>query len=877
MSDREARASTDQETAPLLADAPNDEPHESFKDRFADMLHEPLTPMNKLLLLLVLFFLILSSVFIGLFAGAETRLNNAPSNGPATTVTSVVSKPTTVLATTTVIVAPVPSSPPSSPPPEAVCLTSECVKLSAAILSSLDTTHDPCENFYAYATGGWLKSHPLPSDKGRFGQFAALSRENLAIVQDILSADGSISLASLKSTADERLLTMLRDLYSSCMNEDTLDEFGNLPLKEVARVIRRLYRGDGTDIKSTDTNGSKKMGKGKGFTAALAYLHSKGISALFDMSPEGDAAVDPNWMILWFSQPWSFGLPSKEYFQDADMRELYTDVLTRLLTALNEEEPDAAKWEDLISARRDMTEAQTAQAAFSLDEHDTEEAQKIWPPWPWPPWGGDDGDKKPLDPETLAKKIVEFERNLANATLDLDKLTQDPFGTYNKVPISNVTSQLSKISFPNYFAAFNPRNYPEEVIVTYPPFVTDLGRLLNDTDDEVLEGYFVARAALSLSSRLSMKTEEWKAVRGLQEVLQGIKPGAVGDRAEYCVNQVDSALGFAAGRFFVNETFGGDSRDKGIHIIGSFKESLANIAWMDDKSAAAAAQKADKLRIKVGYPLSPNTTRPGSLLAYYNLVKISKLTFFSNMLSADASDVYKSWQFLGKKRDQEAWEMTPATVNAYYNPPANELVFPAGIMRPPFFSKEWPAYLQYGAFGMVASHELTHAFDSAGRMYNQDGKLEEWWTNQTSEGFKVRQQCIQDQYSSYYVLDPQGNKVYVNGLLTAGENIGDSGIIQAFRAWQSNFNASYAAGNEYLLPGLNYTREQLFFIAFGRQWAENIKPASLVQRVRTDPHSPNEFRVDGTISNVPEFAKAFNCSAKARLNPPDKQRCMLWS
>jgi endothelin-converting enzyme len=126
------------------------------------------------------------------------------------------------------------------------------------------------------------------------------------------------------------------------------------------------------------------------------------------------------------------------------------------------------------------------------------------------------------------------------------------------------------------------------------------------------------------------------------------------------------------------------------------------------------------------------------------------------------------------------------------------------------------------------------------------------------------------------VKDAQGNKVHVNGNLTSGENIGDSGIIQAYRAWKAQYSASLKDGNEYTLPGLPYTKEQLFFIAFGRVWAQNIKPAAAVQRVRTDPHSPNNFRVEGTLFNVPEFAKAFNCSAKAKLNPPKEQRCQFW-
>ncbi|KAK7678079.1 hypothetical protein QCA50_018872, partial [Cerrena zonata] len=169
-----------------------------------------------------------------------------------------------------------------------------------------------------------------------------------------------------------------------------------------------------------------------------------------------------------------------------------------------------------------------------------------------------------------------------------------------------------------------------------------------------------------------------------------------------------------------------------------------------------------------------------------------------------------------------------------------------------------------------------HAFDSSGRLYNQDGKLEQWWTNATSERYNVIQKCIVDQYSSYYVEDGEGKRIYLNGNMTSGENIGDSGIIQSFRAWKSQFQESKKAGNEYLLPGLPYTREQLFFISFANQWAQNIKPESVAIRVRADPHSPNRFRVEGTLSNVPEFAEAFKCPAGSKMNPPQEKRCLFW-
>jgi len=216
-------------------------------------------------------------------------------------------------------------------------------------------------------------------------------------------------------------------------------------------------------------------------------------------------------------------------------------------------------------------------------------------------------------------------------------------------------------------------------------------------------------------------------------------------------------------------------------------------------------------------------------------------------------------------------------VNAYFNPPSNEIVFPAGILEPPFFSHDWPSYLSYGAFGQVAAHELTHAFDSAGRLYNQEGKLENWWTNASNAGFQIKQECIEAQYSAYTVDDGKGGVIHVNGNLTSGENIGDTGLIQAYRAWKAQYSDSFQGGNEFLLPGMNYTREQLFFISFGRIWGNTMKTAAQVQRVRTDPHSPNIYRVDGTVSNIPEFAAAFNCPKGAKLNPPPEKQCLFWS
>ncbi|KAK7449695.1 hypothetical protein VKT23_013168 [Stygiomarasmius scandens] len=856
------------ETAPLLRNSDVDSEegettvsNPTFGERLNSLAHEPLTPLTKLLLVVALVLLLLASVFIGLFAGVQHKLNsergrNGDDDGkPPSTVTHTATS--TVLTTTT---AHPPS--PTSAPEKPVCLTPQCVMLSSSILSSLDTSQDPCENFYEYTSGGWLREHPLPSDKGSFGNFEALAQQNEQTIQRILESPSSTS--SFTTSYDEQILAKLRGFYSSCVNETKLDERGQEPLITLIQTLRKLFRGE----KSTVSSEHKEQ-SGRRLTEALAFLHSRGIDALFSFGIEGDVGVDPNRMVLWFSQP-GLGLPSKEYYQEAEITDVYQEVLARLILAVVEAE------EESLHQKQEMSTL-----TF------TAQGENAWPPWPWPPWGGegdDDGGDKPENQSEkayeLAKKVLQFETKLADASLDLDILYQDPIATYNPAPLSNLTIALPQIHFNEYFATFTPRNHPDRIIMTYPSYATSLSDILDRTSSDVIETYLVIRAALTLSPYLGMSTDAWRAQRTLYETLSGIKKGAVGDRAEYCVGQVEEKMGFAAGRYFVNETFAGESREKGTKVITdivkSFQKSLKNIDWMDEKSAKAASQKAEAIRVKVGFPLSPDTRDPASIANYYRLVQGDKDKFFENVLSAATSDQFKAWQQLGKQRDPDSWEMYPSMVNAYFNPPANEIVFPAGILQPPFFNKDWPSYLAYGAFGHVASHELTHAFDSAGRLYNQDGKLEQWWTNETSDGFNEKQECIVNQFSEYTIDDGKGGEVHVNGNLTSGENIGDTGLIQAYRAWQAQYKESYAAGNEYLLPGMNFTREQLFFISFGRIWARSMKPAAAVQRIRTDPHSPSKYRVDGTVFNIPEFAEAFNCSKTSKLNPPPEKQCIFW-
>ncbi|KAF8298254.1 zincin [Clavulina sp. PMI_390] len=872
------------EQRPLLAG--DDDDHDvapttarSSGNFFETLLDEPLTTLTRLLLFVSVGLLLLASIFIGLFAGAEHRISDLLAKPPVTvteivttsvpttvrttattvrtttalaTTTEVVSTTRTITTTTTSIIAP-PTEKPEPPRPE-VCTSAECVILAASILEGMNQAVDPCEDFYEFANGYWIQDHPLPSGKSRYGSFDQLQEHNNLVVQRILD-----DVETPDNAADQQSSKKLKAFHKSCTNQATLNAKGSEPLLDVIRKIRTLFP---VQSKLPDPISKQAVFSMSGplfdheLTGVLAYLHSIGIGALFDLGIEGDYGNDPNAMVLWASQS-ELGLPAKEYYDDPDSIAEYRLALKDLLVILDE--------------------------SHTLETAPTSRPFKLWPPWPFPP-EEPPAENKTARAERLADEIIKFETRLAKIGADLDVLLTDPVGTYNPQPLSNWTEHITPfMSFSNYLSAFTTRNFPETVVVTYPPYFPDLSSLVQSTTGEVLQAYFVSQAALGLAPYLGLETEPWRIVTEFSQALNGIKKGTPVDRGKWCLGQMQGSLGFMAGRFFVEDVFSPSSREKAFDVVDSiitaFNKNLPNLEWMAPKDREAAAEKASSLYIKVGYPLlAPNTTSATSVASYYRIVKIKEDEFLANVLSARTSANFRQWLQLGNKRNKESWEMYPSQVNAYYNPPANEIVFPAGILRPPFFNRHWPNYMSYGAIGAVVAHELTHAFDNSGRLFNQEGKLETWWSDETSEAFNERQQCLAKQYSSYTIEDGKGGVVHVNGNLTSGENIGDSGLVHAWRAWKAAAAELALKSNtslDYRLPGLeDFTPEQLFFLAFGRIWASTILPGASVIQVRTDPHSPAQFRVQGTISNMPEFAEAWKCSPKAKLNP--KERCVFW-
>ncbi|KAI0221726.1 Neprilysin-4 [Lamellibrachia satsuma] len=300
----------------------------------------------------------------------------------------------------------------------------------------------------------------------------------------------------------------------------------------------------------------------------------------------------------------------------------------------------------------------------------------------------------------------------------------------------------------------------------------------------------------------------------------------------------------------------------------AFTTMLTEVTWMDESTRDLAISKANAISEKIGYP--ENIMSDEYLdLKYKQLVPQEK-TYYENVVNIWNVGVKNNLNKVNERVDKEEWNTGPATVNAYYSPSKNVIVFPAGILQPPFYSRNFPKSVNFGGIGVVIGHEITHGFDDQGRQFDLNGNLKQWWPNDVIKKFNQRAQCIVDQYSSYTV--PQVG-INVNGKLTQGENIADNGGLKesflAYRNWVSR-----QGREEDVLPGLNLDNNQLFFLSFAQLWCGTKRPEKYMEQLKSDPHSPGRFRVIGSVSNSKDFAHAYKCPAGSKMNPVKK--CDVW-
>ncbi|XP_026310633.1 endothelin-converting enzyme 2 [Piliocolobus tephrosceles] len=340
-------------------------------------------------------------------------------------------------------------------------------------------------------------------------------------------------------------------------------------------------------------------------------------------------------------------------------------------------------------------------------------------------------------------------------------------------------------------------------------------------------------------------------------------------RWQTCISNTDDALGFALGSLFVKATFDRQSKEIAEGMISeirtAFEEALGQLVWMDDKTRQAAKEKADAIYDMIGFP--DFILEPKELDDVYDGYEVSEDSFFQNMLNLYNFSAKVMADQLRKPPSRDQWSMTPQTVNAYYLPTKNEIVFPAGILQAPFYARNHPKALNFGGIGVVMGHELTHAFDDQGREYDKEGNLRPWWQNESLAAFRNHTACMEEQYNQYQV-----NGERLNGRQTLGENIADNGGLKAaynaYKAWLRKH------GEEQQLPAVGLTNHQLFFVGFAQVWCSVRTPESSHEGLVTDPHSPARFRVLGTLSNSRDFLRHFGCPVGSPMNPG--QLCEVW-
>jgi predicted metalloendopeptidase len=447
----------------------------------------------------------------------------------------------------------------------------------------------------------------------------------------------------------------------------------------------------------------------------------------------------------------------------------------------------------------------------------------------------------------------------ALAKLAQDKVVRrDPHAVYHRIERAGLKKAAPGFPWDDYFAAMQMKDVTA-VTVNDPKYFTGVDKLLRTEKPAALRHYLRARVLATAAPLLTKAFVDEDFT--MTKVLSGQKELA--PRWRRCVRRVDRDLGELLGQPYVAAKFAGDSKQKAIELVeavrSAMKREIDQLPWMDDATRTAAKAKLEKITRLVGYPDKWRT---------YDF-PVTRTSFATNVAQATAFEVQREMKKIGKPVDKTEWEMTPPTVNAYYEPTLNEIALPAGQLQPPFFGASFHPAVNFASIGGgTIGHELTHGFDDEGSQFDGDGNLRDWWSKSTAQQFKAATTCVQDQYSKYEAVPG----VHLNGKLTSGENIADIGGVKigylAYQAWR----AAQATPPPAKVAG--YSDDQLYYLAYAQSWCMKASPELLESMAHTNPHSPPMWRVNGVIVDQPGFGPAFACKTGTPMNPGNA--CSVW-
>jgi len=457
-----------------------------------------------------------------------------------------------------------------------------------------------------------------------------------------------------------------------------------------------------------------------------------------------------------------------------------------------------------------------------------------------------------------AQTVMALETKFAEASKTRVE-RRDPEKNYHRMTLAQIRDVAPTFEWPAYFQTLGLAQ-KADVNVAQPEFFKTFDQQLTATPiadwQTYLRWHLINTTASALSSKFVDEDFHFKGT-----VLQGAKENL--PRWKRCVAATDRALGEALGEVYVQKAFPPAAKARALEMVrnleAALKSDISSLSWMGDATRKQAIVKLDAFLNKIGYP---------DKWRDYSSLSVDRTSYVANRLRVGVFNERRDWNKVGKPVDRTEWVMSPPTVNAYYNPQINEIVFPAGILQPPYFDANADDALNYGGIGSVIGHEMTHGFDDQGRQFDATGNLANWWSDADLKAFKERAQCVIDQFNGFEVEKGLNE----NGKLVVGESIADlGGLVLAYAAFQKSMEGKPRPAN---IDG--FTPEQRFFLGYARGWANNIRPEFARLLVNVDPHPLAKFRVNGPLSNMPQFAAAFQCKDGDPMLRAEKNRCVIW-
>ncbi len=626
-------------------------------------------------------------------------------------------------------------------------------------IQNMDMNEDPMANFFRFANGKWIDTHPIPPDKSSWGGFMELRDRNIYILGKILER------CALDGGKERNIEKMVGDFYVSIMDQKNLEKKKFDPIKP---IIERISR----------------VGNNKEIIDVSQYLHSNGIGnffSVFSMPDEKNSSV-----YAFYIYQGGLSLPNRDYYIQDSFQKTRDEFVTHMTNMFN-------------------------MYGYS-----------------------------PTESKEFSEKVMKIETYIAKACRPQADL-RDSEKNYNRIPYDELNEKFSRLNLVKYLEMSEvPKT--EYIVVGQPEVLSAVDKMLEEFSLEELKTYLIWNA-INYAAPYLHEAAEMEHFDFFNRKLLGQEvPEKRWKKAVYIV---DRSIGEALGELYVEQEFGKEARERMETMVNDirsvFEEKLKNLPWMSDVTKKKALEKFSKFRAKIGYPTK---------FIDYSSIDIKKDDLLGNVMRSENFEFKREATRIGEQVDKELWLMTPPTVNAYFSPTENEIVFPAGILQPPFFDATMDDAVNYGGIGGVISHEITHGFDDQGRRYDMDGNLKDWWTEEDAKKFTERADEVVKLYDSLEVLPG----LHVNGKLTLGENIADlGGVSIAFEALQRRLRKN---------PELNkkidgFTPEQRFFLSWAQIWRGNNREPEIRRRISIDPHSPNVFRGSIPVMNHEKFDSAF--------------------